>query len=252
LALTDVPGSDLPVPSFPDAAKAAVQQAMLLYTSTMHIVDDLKLTILRNRTEVPFVTSDNPAILTNRLHLQRPALAARSFGAGSAGALFFLPLTPALLAVLHDADTYSLRHIARSLDVAKVSDVAALNEHQYLHCLANIYFGAWEDRDGVLHDAATTRPRRPPERLTVVHAVLDETSDWGERFVVEPIADIRDGRKWLVHVKPNQPVPSAWPSFLPFRPSATAWSNDTGAGLTRRGTLDQGFATGTNYRKVRA
>ncbi|WP_419826891.1 DUF4238 domain-containing protein [Sphingomonas sp.] len=251
MAMTAVPGSDLPAPSFGKLAKMAVQAAMQEYAATMCIVDDLKLSIVRDRTGLPFVTSDNPAILTNRLHFQRPVPGKCSFGAKDAGVVFLLPLTPALLAILYDGNVYAVAHRGHWVDADRTTDIAALNQHQYLHCMANIYFGDWECRVDVGAAAADARPRRPAERLSVVHAVRDEISDWGERFTVQPITDIRDGRKWLINVWPDHPEPAAWPSFLRFRPGATAWSNDTGAGRTRQGSLEHGFVTGAGYRKIR-
>jgi hypothetical protein len=71
IAMHDVPGSDIPIPQVLDAMKSAVQMAMLHFADTMGIVDDLKVCIARNRTGRTFVTSDDPAVLTNRLHIQR-------------------------------------------------------------------------------------------------------------------------------------------------------------------------------------
>lgn len=251
LAMTDLPGSDLPVPPFGEVVKIATEQAMLHYAEAMGIIDDLKMCVLRNVTGIPFVTSDNPAVLTNRLHYQRPTPGKRAFGVKTAGALFFLPLTPSLLAFFYDGAVYSVANTGHFVDVQRVSDVAALNDHQYLNCAANIYFGAWEGRDAVAAAAGSAAPRRPATSHTRTHAVLDETDDWGERFSVEPVSDIRDGRKRLVHVVSNKPIPSTWPSFLRFRADATGWSNGTSAGLTRRGCLDQGYVMGRGYARVR-
>lgn len=251
LAMTDLPGSDFPVPPFREAVKIATEQAMLHYAEAMGIVDDLKICIVRNATDVPFVTSDNPAVLTNRLHYQRPTAGKRAFGVKTAGALFVLPLTPSLLALFYDGAVYSVTHKSHFVDLKRPSDVAALNDHQYLNCAANIYFGAWEGRDQVAVAAAAAAPRRPETPHTRTHAVLDQSDDRGERFTVEPVSDIRDGRKRLVHIVTNKPTPSTWPSFLRFRPDASGWSNGTGAGLTRRGCLDKGYVMGNGYARVR-
>src|SRR3546814_18886656 len=101
LALQDVSGSDILMPPMREAMLTAVQAAMLHFNETMKIVDDLKLCLVRNHTDMPFVTSDNTAILTNRLHLQRRHKALNSFGVKSAGAIFVLPLKPKLFAVLY-------------------------------------------------------------------------------------------------------------------------------------------------------
>ncbi|BBE35642.1 hypothetical protein [Sphingosinicella microcystinivorans] len=81
-------------------------------------------------------------------------------------------------------------------------------------------------------------------------AVLEKTGDCGEYYAVKKPTNIRDGGKMLVHVVTNHPVPEAWPSFLRFRPNGRAYSNDTGAGLTRRWCLEQGFVRGEGDHKV--
>ena len=208
LARTDLPGSDLPVPPFSEAVKIATESAMLHYAEAMGIVDDLKLCVVRNATDVPFVTSDNPAVLTSRLHFQRPTPGKRTFGAQTAGILFLLPLTPSLLAIFYDGAVYSIANVGHFVRAGRSSDVAALNHHQYLNCSSNVYFGAWDERDRVAAATMAATPRRPTTANTRTHAVLDRADDWGERFAVEPVSDIRDGRKRLVHITTNRPIPS--------------------------------------------
>lgn len=249
-AMRNAPGSDLPMPPFREAVKEAVQAAMRIYAKTMRIVDDLKLVIVRNRSGIDFITSDDPAVVTNRLFLQRIPNAVYSFGAKTAGALLFLPLTPSMLAILYDCDVYSISHSQRWVTIDRAEDAAALNAHQHLHCAANIYFRMWEDSDRILTEARAINYRRPEHRHTIVHAVLDQETHWGKRYVARTITDIRDHDEVLVHVSANHPAPGAWPRFLRFRPDARAWSNNTGAGLTRRGCLDGGFVAGAGYQKV--
>jgi hypothetical protein len=42
---------------------------MRIFAEEMDIIDDLKLCLIRNRTSIPFVTSDDPAVMTNRWYL---------------------------------------------------------------------------------------------------------------------------------------------------------------------------------------
>ncbi|GBQ74158.1 hypothetical protein AA15237_1789 [Komagataeibacter xylinus NBRC 15237] len=84
----------------------------------------------------------------------------------------------------------------------------------------------------------------------MTQAVLEKSDDWGEYYVVRQPTDIRSGEKVLVHVVTNHPAPSTWPSFLRFRSNAHAYSNDTGASLTRQWCLEQGFVQGSGYRKI--
>lgn len=247
----EVPGVDLPISDVRDAMKTAVQIAMRHFADSMAIVDDLKVCIARNRADRPFVTSDNPAILTNRLHIQRRHKMPQSFGVKTAGAVFFLPLTPRLCAVVYDSAVYQTAQRAGWIDVTREADIDAINEHQILNCMANLYYLDWVRRDELAQQVLACRLRRPERSHTVIHAVLDYTTDWGSRYAVKEVTDIREEDEILIHIMTNHPEPSAWPSFLRFRSDAKAYSNNTGAGLTRRWCLEQGFVTGQGYRKVR-
>lgn len=249
--IANMPHTEISFPPFREMIKSAVQSAMLHYANSMEIVNDLKLCVCRNKTDVPFVTSDNPAILTNRLLLQRPQPMYRGFGAKTAGAVFFLPLTPSLLAILYDGDVYSLIHNSRQIEITRQADINAINQLQFMSCAANIYFKSWDGHQKTLHDAQAALPLRPETAHTVHYATLDETNDWGKRYIVRPATEIQAGEETMIHVITNHPKPKSWPSFLRFRSDAKAWSNNTGAGLTRRGCLENGIVTSGNYRKIR-
>ena len=84
--------------------KDAVQMAMLTFAKEMHVIDDLKICLISNKTDFPFVTSDDPAVLTNRWHLNDWRTKFRSFGLRTSGDLLFLPLTPKIICVAFDGD----------------------------------------------------------------------------------------------------------------------------------------------------
>lgn len=78
----------------------------------MRVIDDLKVLIVRNLTDRDFVTSDDPAVTTNRWLIQRKGI--QVFGTNSAGLMLILPLGPRLLAICYDPAVYSVTgvHIA--------------------------------------------------------------------------------------------------------------------------------------------
>src|SRR3546814_11333675 len=121
---------------------------------------------------MPFVTSNNPAILTNRLHLQRRHKALNSFGVKSAVAIFVLPLNSKLCAILYDGAVYSYGGRERWIDAAKPVDLAALNALQVLGCASNVYFRDWDRREDHLAAAKLVADRTPSSRHTVPHLVL--------------------------------------------------------------------------------
>ena len=75
----------------------AVLQAMHIFVEEMHIVDDLKICLLKNRGSIPFYTSDDPAVLTNWWYLEDRRTVGTSFGLNSAGDILLLPLSPKVL-----------------------------------------------------------------------------------------------------------------------------------------------------------
>jgi len=249
--ILDLPCSSIPIPDKRERIKAATQIAMQHYASSMGIVDDLKVCIARNHTNQSFVTSDDPAVLTNRLFFQRKPAGLRSFGVGKAGIVFILPLSPLLCAIFYDPAVYYVPHRAGWLDVSNPSDIDALNQHQIINCKGNIYFKDWESRQGLISKAQEWVKLRPLNSHEIVHAGLDYSDEWGSRFEVKDKKDLREGEESLVHFITKHPKPARWPSFLRFRNNATAYSNSTGRGLTRRWCLDEGYVTGGGYRKVR-
>ena len=98
----DIAGID--AEEFSIGIKEAVQMACRAFSESMHIIDDLKFCILKNKTKLPFVTSDNPAILTNKWRLDKDRIPGHSFGLGSSGTLILLPLTPKLFFLGYDGD----------------------------------------------------------------------------------------------------------------------------------------------------
>lgn len=251
-AMTDFANQDSDRPSLKEAMREAVQVAMMYYASSMSIVDDLKVCLVRNETASPFFTSDNPAVLANRWHQRDARTKGRSFGAGNSGAIFFLPLSPELLCLLYDGDVYSVSNDGGWVITRKPTDVRMLNEHQILNCAANLYFRDWATRDVVAAEVARSAPARPKAPLEAITAVLGETTEWGCRYDIVPKTDIEPGQEALIHVLKNHPRPSGWPSFLSFRSIGKVYGNDTAAGYTRRWCIEQGFVSGTGYYKQRA
>ncbi|MGE5501483.1 MAG: DUF4238 domain-containing protein [Ignavibacteriales bacterium] len=238
------------------AMREAVQQAMLYYARSMHVVDDLAVTLVRNRTSTPFLTSDDPAVLTNRWHLQNPRARGLSYGLRSAGLVMLLPLSPNALVMLHDAGTYSVPHHRRVTVLERVNDVLALNEHQVLNSVANIYFGDWARRDQVAAEIRSASARRPPSRHRVTYAVkgAEAAAEAGThvRYAVRPLGDIvpEPGDEVLIHTETIRPSPSQWPSILNYRRGGRLYSNGTRTGYVRRWALEAGFASGEGYRRV--
>lgn len=199
-ALIDIPGVNVERPSLKEAMREAVQEAMYLYVTNIRMLDDLKVCLIRNRTAVPFFTSDDPAIMANRWHQKDARTRGRSFGLGNPGLIFLLPLSPSVLCILYDGDVYSVPNHGGWIAARKVTDIRLLNEHQILNCTYNLYFQNWENREDIAIHVAKAKIGRTSVPIDVVTAMYDKTTDRGERYSVVPKSELQPDRNQLVHV----------------------------------------------------
>jgi hypothetical protein len=214
--------------------KDAVQMAMHTFIDERDVVDDLKICLIRNRTEMPFVTSDDPAILTNRWYLQDRRTRGRSFGLKSAGNLLLLPMTPKILCVGYDGDVCSVPNEKGWANVGRQEDVDAFNEHQFLNCRANIFFQGMSAADLVHEAYMRAEPRRPKARHRAHYAVLDgQDADRKKYRVVDP-SQAPDHLEALIHTEVVHARPATWPHVIAWRKGGAVYTNGTGVGYVRR------------------
>ena len=235
-AMTSVRGSDIEVPSAGDAIKMSVLAAMRSFAETMSVVDDLKLRVVRNRTGVRFITSDDPVVMTNRWHQKSPLTGSLSFGIQSAGLLVFMPLTPTLLVLLFDGDVYSVNHKSGFVDITTDGDAVACNRLQALCCSHNVYFQDATSELSIKSLVDEVAALRLPDKFSLTYAVKDEVYDTHLSYKVVEDPDVREHEQVLVHVKSVRPVPPVWPSFLKYRRDGKVYSNGTRAGFRRKAT----------------
>ena len=76
---------------------------------TVDCCRDLKLVLLKNISEMPFITSDNPVAKYNQLFMEREYY--RPYGYGHWGIQIFVPISPQLCLVLFDPYAYRVRHM---------------------------------------------------------------------------------------------------------------------------------------------
>ena len=166
------------------SVKDVVQMSMRTFPDIAHEINDLKVVLLRNMTDYEFITSDNPAILTNRWHAQNDVAKHRSYGIGSSGALFFLPVTTKIICVIYDGDVYSMPHDYGWIKIHRTSDIESFNQHQVLDCAANLYFCDWSQAPKIEQLCANVEYLRPAVRHEIITSVLEQEDDRGQTFRV--------------------------------------------------------------------
>ncbi|WP_158703143.1 DUF4238 domain-containing protein [Pseudomonas chlororaphis] len=227
----------------------AVQIAMRAFHDARMSIDDLKVCLIRNRTSLPFVTSDDPAVMTNRWHQQDRRVRGVAPGLASSGALLMLPLSPEILCLAYDGDVYSVDHKNGWVEVKRESDIYAFNQHQFLNCGANIYFRDWTNLEHLCDAYDTASPLRPEARHRLNYAVFDRIEDGQKVFrAIDPV-DAKQHENALIHTEAIYPRPDAWPQQISWRRGGAAYTNGTAGGYLRRAKVDA--VGGEGYRRVR-
>ena len=101
---------------------------------------DLRYKVIRNRTGIPFLTSDNPVVYYNQF-LETRKYFGCNIGIAIKGFQIFLPLSPITMIVFYDNQVYRLGSDKKSvIDLILKDDVVTLNGLQYLNAHTNLYF----------------------------------------------------------------------------------------------------------------
>ncbi len=236
-------------PNFRLEIREAVQIAMKVFAESLHVVADLKVCLVRNRTTTPFVTSDDPAVLTNRWYLESAASTGESFGIHSAGTVLLLPLSPRLLCLGYDGDVYSVPHENGWTQARRNSDVDAFNQHQFLNCRANIFL---QDaaHGKLVHDSfLQAAPSRPTQRHLIHYAVLDRPESGFSRYKVVKREEAGEHKEAIIHTQVVHAKPASWPRQVSWRAKGFVFTNGTGVGYVRQADINS--YGGPPFRKVR-
>lgn len=220
--------------SFRIQIKEAVQDAMQTFAEEMDSVSDLKVCLLKNRTSMPFVTSDDPAVLTNRWHFVNPQKTGLSFGINSAGALMLLPLSPEVICIMYDGDMYSIPNNNGWSEIRNVNDIYALNQHQFLNCRANIFIRNPDHFTEIRDTYHRVRASRLPSRHRLNYAVFDGTHNGHSRYVVVDRQQAGQHQHAMIHIQILHAKPNLWPNTISWRFGAHYYYNGTGVGYIRK------------------
>jgi hypothetical protein len=205
------------VQEFKLGLKEAVQQSMVMFIKEMKVIDDLSICLIKNKSGTSFITSDDPAVLTNRWHLQNKKTRGRSFGLGTGGNLCLLPLSPTILCVSYDEHVYTVAHKNGWGEIKDKRDVDAINQHQFLNCRANIYTHDNQAASALSSLYASIESCRPSTRVRINYAVLDEEVDGYKKYKVVDRKDAPEHLNALMHCQSINPTPTAWPKQIRLR-----------------------------------
>lgn len=224
-----------PVPGHKDKTdREFMFSAMSVGIMNLKYIEDLKHCIVENDCAADFVTSDDPAIMTNRFLKQK--FGHTNFGWASSGVMLILPLTPRRLFLLYDGNVYTLPDKENGrLRLRRAASVQAFNALQYIKAGENIYFADWATRDQVAADQAAVASHRRDSWFTVQVFVRDDGPDGRERYRQPTSEAERAGAKQkLVQMAAEYPAPPAWPIEVKLRKPPRTFQNGSALGMIRK------------------
>lgn len=120
---------------FRDVAQYSVAMTVQNYP----ILLDLHCKLLKNCSEMEFITSDNPVVLYNQFMAYRKS--GSNTGYASKGLQIFFPIDPKNLMFFYDSEIYRVGNKKKKIiEVTDVGDIFKINTLQICSCLENIYF----------------------------------------------------------------------------------------------------------------
>jgi uncharacterized protein YggL (DUF469 family) len=142
--------------------------ALLFGTMAMiiPIAMDLMCKVLINKTNLNFITSDNPVILYNRACEQSQVFS--HTGLASKGLKIIFPISPKHILLFYDEKIYKVgARKQRFADVVIDNDVRQFNDLQWLNALENIYFNDASLRPEILRGASKNIKKRYTKKVNI-------------------------------------------------------------------------------------
>ena len=181
------------------------QYSVSLTTQNYPLILDLHYKLLKNSTDVEFVTSDNPVVLYNQFMSFRKH--GSNTGIASKGLQIFFPIDPNKLILVYDPAVYRVGNDRKiSIEITNSRDVYHVNKLQICSCLENIYFRDPHFDCEALHKSA--KPFMRKNKTTVASFPQYENEYRKSKLLMTSREDIRTNLTL---------------SFLSIRKSAKRW-----------------------------
>lgn len=233
---------------FKMSIKDAVNNSLDDYSVMRFSIYDLKVCLIKNKSASKFVTSDDPAVMINRVYYSTKLFEGIGYGVSSAGLICLLPISPDVMCVIFDGDVYSIPHKNGWAEIKAENDVDVFNSHQVMKCYSNLYFpdsAPLEDVESLVQRYTELRP----EATTVTnYARLVKEENGVRKFEAIDPDDATNHAEVLVHYKPVYPKIAKWPKVIKWKRKAVVYSTGTAVGCVRKQeAISRPFH---NFRKV--
>jgi Protein of unknown function (DUF4238) len=170
-----------------------------LYRSiqTWPAIFDMNQYLLVNKTEMPFVFSDNPVVCSNWFFKGRYDRYA-AVGTAASGLQILLPINRELAFYLHDHNVYGIAHDENRVELKSIKDIILLNNLQFRNSSKCIYINNYFDNNSIKQICIGEKYNSDPELKRFKRNSLGsytETERGEYSSVTEPGSEIISMRK---------------------------------------------------------
>ncbi|HHF2874104.1 TPA: DUF4238 domain-containing protein [Vibrio diabolicus] len=225
--------ANIPAQEFKIEMEQAVQDSIAMFLEVREHLNDLKVCLVRNETNIEFITSDDPAVQASRLNMLTLRQTGRGFGLGSSGLLVALPLTPKIQLIAYDSDIYQMTSSKGWIRARQEQDIKFFNQLQILNCRANLFVSCSSQQEHLSNLLQISLKHRPRSKFKINYLVLDDSDIGQEIYRVSDRKEFQNHPKGIVHQESHYPTPSIWASFLRLKARKLAYSNGSAMGLIR-------------------
>ncbi|MBI0535402.1 DUF4238 domain-containing protein [Roseomonas sp. KE2513] len=210
------------------------------FLKTIPYLGGLADCLILNKTGTDFITSDNPAVASNRFRTQRLKHLLGGSGTISSGYMLTLPLTPRLLYAAYDQGIYSAKLDGNNVvSTSRTADIDALNALQIIRASENVYFGAVDQSAYVVALMQAFEGCRPKAWYKWHFAVENKalgTKTYRAFSEVQTPSELRQGNGFM-HIESIAVDPKKWCSIFKFRSNPHYVDTKSAAGLVRSKAL---------------
>ena len=202
-------------------------------------ISDLHCMVIRNRSKVPFVTSDDPVIAMNKFYHMRVQKKSGT-GLHNSGLILLFPLSPEFMFMLYDKDIYSIDSDSRKvLDVLKDKEIREFNQLQYLNSLSCVYFPSGMTLIELESNFKAAQKNRCVDRIKITYGreSQSEKNSGGRSYKMENVNDELPKESGLVHSETISISPVNWPKIFRIRHKPKFVDTQSAAGFLRMATL---------------
>lgn len=126
----------------------SLASSLEIAAKTVEIISDLRLLVLRNATDTPFLMGDTPCVASN--HFMRDIEGVGVIGLSKRGLMLSMPLDSRTHVLLFDGAVYrAARYHVDTVDVSRPGDVSVLNALQVYGAQTCVYFSDLSNREYV-------------------------------------------------------------------------------------------------------